>query len=214
VALVASVLVVVDVDGVVSPVHGSTAWGDDVLAANLFGPVSVSPALVAHLEAWSKIPEVQCLWLSSWPEETRQSMERFPGHDWAVLQLADTPGRGRGWWKLAALEAWLTSRVAGTLPARAQAAVGTVVWLDDHLHSASRRASCARRLGALGIDLLMVAPRTAVGVTPAETVQVCEWIKPRIAETDRHLLDEPWRSSPVAHVGVSGTDGTALTANR
>jgi hypothetical protein len=33
---------VFDVDGVVSPVHGHTAWGDDVVAGNVFGPAYTS----------------------------------------------------------------------------------------------------------------------------------------------------------------------------
>jgi hypothetical protein len=35
---------IVDVDGVISPVHGLTEWGDDVVAGNVFGPVLVPRA--------------------------------------------------------------------------------------------------------------------------------------------------------------------------
>src|SRR4051812_18450683 len=45
-------VVIVDVDGVVSPVHPSgTTWGDEVVAGQVFGPVLVSPRLCAHLDA-------------------------------------------------------------------------------------------------------------------------------------------------------------------
>ena len=50
---------VVDVDGVVSPVHGHTAWGDDVVAGHVFGPVRVSPAMCARLDEIAELPNLR-----------------------------------------------------------------------------------------------------------------------------------------------------------
>ena len=49
----------------------------------------------------------------------------------------------------------------------------------------------------------MVAPRLEVGVTPAEMLQVGEWVKARVETPHRYLLDEPWRTSPVAPCGCT-----------
>jgi hypothetical protein len=71
-------VVVVDVDGVVSLVHGTTRWSDDVVAGHVFGPVHVSPAMNAHLDGLTQVPGVQCRWLTSWSREMRD-MDPFPG---------------------------------------------------------------------------------------------------------------------------------------
>lgn len=47
---------VLDVDGVVSPVFGHTAWGDDIVAGHLFGPVFVSPTMCQPLDRLAAHP--------------------------------------------------------------------------------------------------------------------------------------------------------------
>src|SRR3954468_20938219 len=74
--------VIVDVDGVVSPVHGHTAWGDDELAGNVLGPVLVSPSMCAQLEALTSRAGVSGWWLTSWSAETRVAIRPFPGRMW------------------------------------------------------------------------------------------------------------------------------------
>lgn len=56
----------VDVDGVVSPVHGQTDWGDDVVAGRVFGPVQVSPELCRRLDRLTAMPGVRGVWLTGW----------------------------------------------------------------------------------------------------------------------------------------------------
>lgn len=205
------VLVVVDVDGVVSPVDvsgdpGPTLWGDDVVVGNVFGPVLASPSLVAHLDALSQVPGVRCLWLTSWSPEMRSRMNPFPGRTWPALMWEDVVPAGmagrRRWWKLVALERWLAAGAAGSDDAAAER-VESVVWLDDDLRHGARKAACRRRLDAVGAESLLIAPRRSVGVTPQEMLQVGEWVKSRVEESDRHLLDVAWRVSSVAPCGCA-----------
>lgn len=175
-------------------------------AGHLFGPVLVSPALIGHLDAMAELPGVTCLWLTDWSPEMRAAMDPFPGRRWPSLHRENAPAGDRGWWKLAALEAWLSSRVAEDRAVGPEASFGSVVWLDDDLRPGGRAAACRRRLGALGVEVLLVAPRTELGITPEEMSTVGEWVATRVAKPDRHRIDEPWRSSAVAPCGC-GWDG-------
>jgi hypothetical protein len=147
---------IVDVDGVVSPVHGRTAWGDDVTAGNVFGPVLVSPGLCARLDDLANTPGLSCWWLTSWSVKMRAAMRPFPGRRWPVVaDQSQAPMRGRTWWKLAALEIWLGQH----------AEVLGLAWCDDDLRG-GRPAAVRRRIAARGIDPLLLAPRTSLGLTP------------------------------------------------
>lgn len=146
----ALVALVVDVDGVVSAVHPERdAWGDEVTAGNMFGPVRVSPALCRRLDALAKLPHVVPLWLTSWPRESRQGMDPFPGGNWESLsapqhtegteelvaadgaETTGVPGASAAvaepdrldWWKWTALRAWLLTHRH----------IRSVVWCDDDL---------------------------------------------------------------------------------
>jgi hypothetical protein len=157
---------VVDVDGVVSPVHGNTAWRDDVVAGSVFGPVHVSPAMCRRLDALAEVPGVSCWWLTSWSREMRHAMNPFPGRRWpAVAESGSRPGRA--WWKLVELEGWVDRHPE----------VASVAWCDDHLRSPTRAAAVRRRLDARGVEVLVVAPDTAVGLTPADLDRVEEWLR-------------------------------------
>ena len=72
---------VMDVDGVVAPVHGTTAWGDDVVGGRLFGPVLVSPTPCARLDVIAAAPDVTGFWLTDRPPEARARMDPLPGRD-------------------------------------------------------------------------------------------------------------------------------------
>lgn len=158
--------VVFDVDGVVSPVHGHTAWGDDVVAGNVFGPVYVSPSLCARLDELANEPKVSCWWLTSWSAEMRAAMDPFPGRGWPVIAEELGAPRSRRWWKLVAVEDWLASRPA----------IRSVAWCDDHLANGMRRAAVHRRLRGHGIDFLPIFPKTAVGFTPDHLTTLRDWL--------------------------------------
>jgi hypothetical protein len=158
--------VIVDVDGVVSPVGDTaTPWNDDVVAGHVFGPVTVSPTLCTRLDALAATPGVSCWWLTSWTTQMRQSMHPFPGPHWPVV--ADGPQAAAtddGWWKLQALESWLNSHPE----------VASVAWCDDHLRS-DHRAAAQRSLAARGVRSLLISPRTNAGLTPAHLRRLEEW---------------------------------------
>ncbi|MGB3763756.1 MAG: hypothetical protein WA966_11075 [Ornithinimicrobium sp.] len=194
------VLVVLDVDGVTSPVHGATAWTDDVETGDVFGPVVVSPSLVRHLDGLGEVPGVTCLWMTDWTPEMRQRMRTFPGRDWPHLERSDSPTASQSWWKFAALHRWLTETTSSTPQ---DERFGSLAWLDDDLSPGTFRAACKRLLQPLIPDILLVPPSSATGLTPSEMVEVGEWIKARIEVKERHRLDQPWRRSPVGPCGCS-----------
>ena len=158
---------IMDVDGVVSPVGGlGTAWGDDVVAGDVFGPVLVSPTLCARLDALSQVPGVSCVWLTSWSAAMRASLHPFPGRDWQVV--ADATGARspeRDWWKFDALEAWLDWHPE----------VRALAWCDDHL-AGGRLPAVRRGLRAREVRPLLLAPRTEVGLTPAHMGRLDAWV--------------------------------------
>lgn len=161
-------VVICDVDGVVSPVHGHTAWEDDVVAGNVFGPVHVSPTLCARLDELAQMPTVTCWWLTSWTAEMRADMSPFPGADWPVIGEPPPSPSGRRWWKLAAVEGWLASHPG----------VRALAWCEDELANGARRAAVSRRLRASGLDFLPIAPDTAVGLSPEHLVTLRQWARP------------------------------------
>ncbi len=91
-------------------------------------------------------------------------MEPFPGRSWATVADQHTRARGRGWWKLTALETWLTVHPE----------IDAIAWCDDQLRG-GRPAAVRRRLSRLGVDVLLIAPRTSVGLTPGHLVRLQEW---------------------------------------
>jgi hypothetical protein len=186
----AHLALILDVDGVVSPVGGRTAWGDDAVAGELFGPVLVSPTLCQRLDQLGQRPGVYAAWLTSWSAPMRAAMHPFPGRTWPQIptppdNLANKPGLA--WWKWDALAHWLYDR-----PIR------RLAWCDDHLtdahptgrppeprhglrpavpHRRSDRepvcpAEITANLSVRGINALLVAPRTDVGLTPAQVEQL------------------------------------------
>ena len=180
---------IVDVDGVVSPVHGATAWGDDVDGGPGLGDVPVSPTLNARLDTLGRRSDVVAAWLTSWDAKMRSPM-RFPGAEWPTVAhqwswsgqpvYDGTAARERAgerwtdheWWKWWALDSWLDRHPD----------IDTVVWCDDHLSLAFfefhdeydvevngvlTRATYARiELERRGLRALIVAPATNVGLTP------------------------------------------------
>jgi hypothetical protein len=170
------IAVVVDVDGVVSPVHGRTAWGDDVICGNVFGPVFVSPQLCARLDALDARDGVRCWWLTSWSGSMRAAMSPFPGRRWPVIADGTGPAvsTGRRWWKLSALETWLAC----------QPALRAVAWCDDHLTPGSRQRAVHRAASARGVAVLAICPNTAVGLTPGNLARLETWLSSAVSGDD------------------------------
>lgn len=190
---------IMDVDGVVSPVKGQTAWGDDVDGGPALGYVPVSPTLNARLDALADRADVTPGWLTSWDTEMRTGM-RFPGANWPAIAHANVwsgppvydedAARGRAgerwrdnaWWKWWALDAWLTDNPA----------IDTLVWCDDHLrqpffafndeYDVERGALTRAAVAALDLEphhvrALLIAPSVDVGLTPRHVEEIEIFLK-------------------------------------
>lgn len=166
---------ILDLDGVVSPIKGDTAWGDDVIAGWAFGPVPVSPTLCARLDHLAQQPDLTCLWLTSWTPKMRANTRPLPGRDWPHVPTAT---HDHDWWKWSDLETWLSQHPEIT----------RLVWCDDDLayslldddeepksdeDLAPRKTVYERRLAEKGIEALLIAPDANTGLTP-EHMQLIE----------------------------------------
>ncbi len=128
----ATTALILDVDGVVSPVHGRTLFGDDVDARHrLLESILVSPTLSASLDVLGLRQDVHPVWLSTWPADLRQRELQFPGRDWETIDpylhhiesvrwYDQTPAQ---WPKWRALSHWLTSHPE----------IRRIAWADDDL---------------------------------------------------------------------------------
>ena len=163
-------VVIVDVDGVVSAVHPEApTWGDEADVGRVFGPVLVSATLSARLKALHALPGVECWWLTSWSSEMRAGMRDFPGRDWDAIAEPPTQSGSRGWWKLNALDDWLSARPD----------VKSIAWCDDHLRGGRPRMVRRVLAGREVKDLLLEAPRTNVGLTAEHLARLEGWTATR-----------------------------------
>lgn len=166
-------ILVLDVDGVVSPIPGPTAWGDDVVSGHLFGPTITSPRMCNRLD-WlvSLSPILQGMWLTDWSPRMRAEMNPLPGRDWpAVADPVVGFDRGREWagdrwqsctwWKWWALHEWISTHPE----------IERVVWVDDHLRPqrlANFDIDFRAEFEDLGVESVLRAPDTATGLTPEQ----------------------------------------------
>lgn len=170
-----------DVDGVVSPLdEGRAAWGDEVHAGDLFGPVIVSPSLCERLDHLAAHPFVDPWWLTSWTSSMRGAMRPFPGTSWRAAVDPQNPDTYRGrptllfagesWWKWEALARRVLTQ---------ENLVG-VVWCDDHLGgpdaTGSLKDGVQAELDRRGLDSLLLAPNPRVGLTPHHLDQIEAWL--------------------------------------
>lgn len=119
-----TVALVMDIDGVVSPIHGPTTFGDDQIAGHMLGPITISPTLTRRLDDIASRPGVIALWLTSWTAKNRLKIAGFPGHDWPDLKhqpLPEEPPNTDVWWKPAVLRRWLDE----------QPQLRRLIWCDD-----------------------------------------------------------------------------------
>jgi hypothetical protein len=172
---------VLDVDGVVSPLCGHTAFGDDVVAGHVFTPVLVSPTMCTRLDELEQTPGVSCWWLTSWTAEMRAHMDPFPGRGWP--SIGEPPHRiGRRWWKLDALTSWLQRHPE----------IRSIAWCDDRLRPPARSAAARRELRQLDVEAMLLAPDSTTGLTPEALTQLTTWANPgRSGEPRTHAPSEP-----------------------
>ena len=166
------------------PIHGRTAWPDDVLAGHLFGPVYVSPTLCDRLNRIAQQPHVAARWLTSWSAELRAAMDPFPGRTWP--QITERPeDPDLDWWKWAALLRSLDDHDT----------IRRLAWCDDHLttnHLLELRdpddapppqdallrgapyglAVIRKALARRGLPAVLIAPETSRGLTPSAVAEL------------------------------------------
>lgn len=178
-------LVLLDVDGVLNavPTRGrSKAWDDWAAgAATADGRrfrITWSPTVVAAVQAWLDVAEVQ--WLTTWGHDANRSLRHLlelpelpvagtydggPAQAWlatqarahaAVAPAAPDPLTGR-WWKFDVVR-----RIVRADPAR------RLVWIDDDLAGQAEIQEWMQQEA----DCLLVAPDLASGLVGAELAQV------------------------------------------
>lgn len=181
--------VVFDVDGVITPIGGATAWGDDVTIGDPQTGLNLSPSMCAALEQTHNDGHVGCYWLTDWTDAMRQDLDLLPGRSWpTIADPTDGPARARdwaadtwstvSWWKWWALDEWLHQHRE----------VRQVAWIDDRLryhHGVADtsppsvgRTWIGRRRVQAGTDVLLVAPDKRTGLTPGDLRIVTDWIHP------------------------------------
>jgi hypothetical protein len=97
----------------------------------------------------------------------RARMDPFPGRSWDTVADHHTQTPGRVWWKLASLETFLATHRE----------FDSVAWCDDDLRG-GRPAAVRRRLDRLSVEVLLVTPRTSVGLTPVHVDRLTQWLAP------------------------------------
>jgi hypothetical protein len=157
-----------DVDGVVSPIRpAESPWGGWTLAGDVVGPVLVAPEVCRRLDALDQIPGVACWWLTSWTSQMRAALDPFPGHGWPVVgHQTDYRDEEPSWWKLTAVVTWLHQHPE----------VRSIAWCDDHLRG-GRPAAARRQLGVRSVETMLMAPATAVGLTPHHLDRLDTWAR-------------------------------------
>lgn len=165
-------VLVIDFDGVVSPIRGRTAWGDDVVAGESLGLIVVSPTMCSELNRLADYTNVDALWLTDWSEEARARLNPIPGATWSAIANPETGHstamRWAGkrwdllpWWKWWVLDEWLSIR----------GGITHLAWIDDHL---DRRLNSAHSydlgaaIAARGPQPMLMAPDKQVGLTPTQ----------------------------------------------
>lgn len=148
-----------DIDRTLLPIHDTSTWDDYIsLDSSFVGvPVPVSPRLLAAVGA---LP-ADIVYVTDWQERA---------HDWdALLGRRDTVFLERdlsmdGWWKLAAIDTWLTTHQGVT----------RFVHADDHLATDNRPELLADIARTHGCSHLAIIPED--GLTPEDMREMKEFL--------------------------------------
>lgn len=157
-----------DVDGVICPFgpEGRNGWGTPWRRADAgLLPVAFAGELVKELNSLAALPEVRCVWLTSWEELAPRYLCPAIGLDggrWPFL-AAEGSGSGPEWWKLRAIQA----DVEATGPA-------AVAWADDQLAFEAEAQAWA---AVMGRRLLTLSPNPRCGIEPAELERIRSFLQ-------------------------------------
>lgn len=135
------VAIVLDIDGVIAPIGGPTAWDDDVTAGDPEHGLRLSPSMCAAVDRIDEFGQAGRYWLTDWTQRMRHDRELLPGRTWPVvadsqaghLRAEEWAGEwwdALPWWKWWALDEWLSTHPG----------IRRLVWIDDHLRPRSGRS--------------------------------------------------------------------------
>jgi len=187
-----AIVAVFDVDGVIAPIGGPTAWGDDVTVGDPEHQLFLSPSMCAAIDRLDGSHAVGCYWLTDWTYKMRHDTTLLPGREWpmiaeplaGVTRAEEWAGEwwdAVPWWKWWALDEWLTH----------YRGVRRLVWIDDgladykhNLEDARPTTSPARRAWTLenalrtgaGLDVLLLSPDKRTGLRPLDLEIIEYWV--------------------------------------
>jgi hypothetical protein len=148
-----------DVDGVMAPFGKGGAFKDWVRSPHERFELWLSPIQAAAIRRVLEETETELIWVTTWAHEAAEHVEGFlgwPNHRFAPRPqgevFGDTTGSNGRWWKLDAVERFLTE----LQPAR-------YVWSDDD-HPAHRADVSAALRQLPGLPLVQ-APNPYVGLS-------------------------------------------------
>lgn len=144
--------VYLDVDGVVSPLPGTSRyWGDWEEVPFFFGALYLSKALGSALASLGS----KLVWLTTWEDMANDVVSRYFG--WEPLPVVHEPEGARRWWKLEAVHGlWAEEH-------------RPFIWADDHIsrHSRSVNELLPAETGSnVPPPYLLLSPKTGIGLTP------------------------------------------------
>ncbi|HUY23726.1 MAG TPA: HAD domain-containing protein [Candidatus Saccharimonadales bacterium] len=157
-------LLILDVDGVISPIAGAhmgplpDTWSEWRRAPSIRMPVYFAPHMVLHL---TSLP-VERIWCSTWEKEVDEfGLSNDLG--WAGQPFLRLPAPSRPWNKLVAVREHLSSQ-----PDR------PFVWVDDDPRMVSSGMRWARTIQT---PHLLVHPEKKVGLTPHHVGRIERWVE-------------------------------------
>jgi hypothetical protein len=167
-------VVIIDVDGVFSPVNSATtdpAWGPvELRTAWGFDGTAVSPDMGRALGA----APAHLAWLTDWQENANPAFADLIGRG-DLPWLDKSAGDSYGWWKLNAVVSYMT-----------KLGMSRAVWMDDHLEDEGDMGLTWRELAEevfedLGFDVHFIVPEKTVGLTKAAWNDALAWLERRPA---------------------------------
>jgi hypothetical protein len=185
-------LVLLDVDGVLNAIGGTSAWPDwrrgSATAEGRDFPITWSPSVVDAVRSWQERADVQ--WLTTWGHDANASLRHLLSlPELPVAGTYDDAGDDRGAPERGDPDATAGAHAAVT-PAAPDALTGRwwkfdvvrrlvradparrLVWIDDDLAGQDQIRAWMRREAAC----LLVAPPPRSGLTPAHLRAVAEFL--------------------------------------
>jgi S-DNA-T family DNA segregation ATPase FtsK/SpoIIIE len=177
--------IVIDIDGVLAPVStlaGDPAWGEwKALNVSGIGQIAVSPEMidaVAHARA-------RLVWGTDWSDSANDTFAHAVGRgELPVLRSGE--GDDHGWWKVGALESYVSSNPGLT----------KLVWIDDLIDDEDLTGLTWGELAAdilemSGVTMLQIVPDKGIGITRAHWATIEAFLADPADDSDEPDWDAP-----------------------